>query len=521
MKTYLVAMAAAAVVTLLVTPLVIRFAPRFGAVDLPGGRRVNKRAIPRLGGLAILAGFAAPLLGLFFWDNAVSEAFLEIPKRAVALLGGAVAMSLLGTLDDVRGVRAWQKLVVQMALAGLAYAAGFRIDNVSLPLIGELHMGVFALPVTILWVVGIVNAINLIDGLDGLAAGASFFACVVTFVVGILSGNMLVSLLAVSLGGALLGFLFFNFNPARIFMGDSGSMMLGWVLALMSLLGAKGSTAVALAVPVLALGLPIMDTLLAIVRRFLERRPIFSPDQGHLHHRLVALGLTHRRAVLVLYGASLIFTVAAIAIYLGKDWEVGLALTVAIIVAFGLVRAVGVFQFRAIRRAQRESRYGENAERLRRAVPACLAALADAAGADGVREVLVRLGREARLELIDGRASGLPGLAQWFWERNGYGLANGNGNGDGEPRVRDYVSAKYEVRGGGTIKFGWLCDTGDVSPQSEVLLRLVADALDARLPPRAAPRPQDGPEVGEAVVAPPVKVRASSPALGAHLRAVR
>ncbi len=520
MRTYLVAMGMAAVVTLLVTPLVIRFAPRFGAVDLPGGRRVNKRAIPRLGGLAILAGFAVPLLGLYFWDNAVSDAFLEIPRRAVALLAGAVVMSLLGSLDDLRGVRAWKKLAVQVIVAAAAYFAGYRIDAVSLPLIGELHMGVFALPVTIFWIVGIINAINLIDGLDGLAAGASFFACVVTFVVGVLSGNMLVSLLAVSLGGALLGFLFFNFNPARIFMGDSGSMMLGYVLALMSLLGAKGSTAVALAVPVLALGLPIMDTLLAIVRRVLERRPVFSPDQGHLHHRLVALGLTHRRAVLVLYGASLVFTVAAIGTYLGKDWEVGVALVVAIVVAFGLVRAMGLFQFRAIRRAQRESRYGEAAELLRRAVPGCLAELAGASSAARLKEILAGFGRAAKLELIDCRASSLPGFSDWAWERNGYGLANGNGNGNGRSaRVRDYVSSKYELSSGGTIKFGWLCDAGDVSPQAEVLLRLVADAFDRR----SEPAPAEGPAPAEApaVVAPPVKVRESSPAIGAHLRAVR
>jgi UDP-GlcNAc:undecaprenyl-phosphate GlcNAc-1-phosphate transferase len=477
LRTFLVGFALAAAVTLLITPLVIRFAPRFGAVDLPGGRRVNKRVIPRLGGLAILAGFAAPLVGLFFWDNDISNLFLEIPWRASALLGGALVMTALGTLDDLRGLRAWHKLLVQVAVAVGAFAAGYRIDTVSLPLLGELEMGIFALPVTVLWIVGIVNAINLIDGLDGLAAGAGFFACVVTFVVGVLSDNVLVSLFAAALGGALVGFLFFNFNPARIFMGDSGSMMIGYALAVTSLLGAKGSTAVALAVPVLALGLPIMDTLLAIVRRMLERRPVFSADRGHLHHRLVEMGLTHRRAVLVLYGASVVFTAAAIATYLGKDWEVGLALALAAIIAFGLVRSVGLFQFRAIRRTQREGHYGDDAERIRRAVPACLDDLRRADSPDGLKAALVGLAEAAGLELIDCRGSCLAGLEGWFWEQNGHGLAGGDLPGDPSGRVRDYVSATFQLPAG-VIKFGWISDSGDVSPQAEILLHLVADGVE-------------------------------------------
>src|SRR5262249_52489320 len=159
-----------------------------------------------------------------------------------------------------------------------------------------------SLPITVLWITGIVNAINLIDGLDGLAAGIVFFAGLTNFVVAYMHGALMVALFMSAMLGATAGFLFHNFNPARIFMGDSGSYFLGYVIATSSLLGSMQptSTTVALLVPMLALGVPIFDTLFAIVRRFLERRPLFSPDRGHIHHRLVDMGITHRRAVLIL-----------------------------------------------------------------------------------------------------------------------------------------------------------------------------------------------------------------------------
>jgi len=478
MKTYLVAFFLSALIAIALTPIVRRLAPKVGAIDLPSGRRVNKRITPRLGGVAILVGFVAPLLGLIFYDNDISILFWDDYTRALALLGGALAMLLLGAADDLKGVRAWIKLITQIAVAVLAFVAGFRIESISLPYIGLLEMGIFSLPVTVFWIVGIINAVNLIDGLDGLAAGVAFFVCVVNFVVGLISNSILVSLFAVALGGALLGFLVFNFNPATIFMGDSGSMFIGFVLATSALFGSKGSTAIGLLVPILALGLPIMDTLLAIVRRFVSRQPIFTADRGHIHHKLLEMGVTHRRAVLILYGISVLFTVIAIVVYLGRqDWEVGVALIVATAVIFGMVRAVGTFQFRSIRRSQRESRYSEATNLLRRALPEFVNEARDAGGPAQLLEALERFARNSNLVLIEYSGAGVHFLEDWHFESTQF---NGNNH-----TTRGYVSATYALKPDdkteGKIKFGWYSDAGDVSPQSEMLLQVATDEIALRI----------------------------------------
>ena len=276
--------------------------------------------MPRLGGIAIALASACTLLMLLRVESSVGMVVQAEPLRVLGLLGGALIVFVVGVLDDTRRVRALYKLYAQVAAATLAYLCGFRIDAISTSLGNSVSMGIFGLPVTILWIVGIVNAINLIDGLDGLAAGIVFFAGrLTTFVVAYISGNVLVAVVMASTLGAVVGFLFFNFNPARIFMGDSGSYFLGFLLGTSSIGGYKASTAVALLVPMIALGVPIFDTCFTVVRRFIERRPLFSPDRGHIHHRLLDMGLTHRRAVLTLYGVSIVFTVTAIAISVGRE----------------------------------------------------------------------------------------------------------------------------------------------------------------------------------------------------------
>ncbi len=299
-----IAFVTALVVTAALTPLVRHFALAAGAVDEPTARRVHTRRVPRLGGVAIVVGFMAPLAALFVLRTGFARVELFRNHTLLAgLLAGAVVMATLGFVDDVSGVGAKRKLLVQTVAACCAYAGGLRIGSLSLPFVGEVTLGWLSLPATILWIAAVANALNLIDGLDGLAGGVAFFACVTNFVVAYLSHNLMICLFSVALAGAILGFLIYNFNPATIFMGDSGSLFLGYVLATMSLLGSssqKSPTAIAILVPLLALGLPLMDMLLAMMRRFLERRSIFAADRGHLHHRLLDLGLTHRRAVLVL-----------------------------------------------------------------------------------------------------------------------------------------------------------------------------------------------------------------------------
>ncbi|MCB9708684.1 MAG: undecaprenyl/decaprenyl-phosphate alpha-N-acetylglucosaminyl 1-phosphate transferase [Myxococcales bacterium] len=348
MKSSLFAFAVAAVCAALLTPVVRVIAVRCGVVDVPGSRRMHRHNVPRLGGLAIGAAFLLPFLALWFLNSQLARLFFKEPLYMLGLGGGSIIVAALGALDDLRGVRAWHKLGIQTIAALVAFLSGYRIDAITLPGLGTLSMGIFAVPITVLWIVAVINALNLIDGLDGLAAGVAFFACVTNFVVSAMGANHLVMLVSASLGGAVLGFLVYNFNPATIFMGDSGSMLLGYVLATMSLLGSsiKSSTTVAILVPLVALGLPIIDTLFAMARRILERRPVFSPDKGHIHHRLLELGITHRRAVLILYGISVLCTASAIALSLGRSWQIGSVLLALSAILFGLFRFAGGLGFR-------------------------------------------------------------------------------------------------------------------------------------------------------------------------------
>lgn len=485
MVSAILAFSIALIVVIATTPVVRRFAIDVGAVDEPGERRVNARVVPRLGGIALVAAFYSPLLALFGLETEVARLFFADPLRIVGLVTGGMLVAGVGVLDDVRGVRAWRKLWVQLAAAGLAFACGFRIEAVALPYVGQLDMGVFALPITALWIVAIINALNLIDGLDGLAGGISFFACVTNFVVGAINGDVLVMLLSASLGGAVLGFLLYNFNPASIFMGDSGSMFLGYVLATGGILGSsvKSSTTVAILVPLIALGLPIMDTLFAMVRRFLERRPIFSPDKGHIHHQLLAMGINHRRAVLMLYALSILFTTGAILISVGRNWQVGGALLVLSIAVIGVVRALGNFQS-AIRRWRRGERIRPPAvERLRTQVPAAMRrieAAREIADLEGLLGDFAQLAELAGMRLV--APEGAP-LAAFTWRRGGE-----RSSGFASEHV---VSAEYPVPSLGQqalLRFEWLADQGDVAPEAEILFQLVVDALDARLRQQARAR---------------------------------
>lgn len=325
--------------SLCLTPLMGVLAVRFGAVSDVGGRNVNTREVPRLGGVAVAVATLAPL-GLLFLLRGDTARLLDDETPTVVGVGiGAALSCVLGAIDDVRRLSAKTKLVGQLLCAILAYAAGCRIYIIQLPILGLLDVSFLSLPLTVLWIVGITNAINLIDGLDGLAAGVVFCAAATNLVVAAVGGHIMVAIVMSALMGALLGFLFFNFNPATIFMGDSGSYFAGFLLAASSLAGnQKASTAVSLLVPVLALGVPIFDTLFSIARRALQRRPVFSPDRGHLHHKLLDLGLTHRRSVLVLYLFSALLALSALMLSLGRDWTTGAAMLLASVLVFGLFR---------------------------------------------------------------------------------------------------------------------------------------------------------------------------------------
>jgi len=473
----------ALVVVIAATPLVRRFALDIGVVDQPGKRRVHERPIPRLGGIALVLAFFAPLLVLFGLETEVARQFFSEPLRIVGLVAGAVVVCGLGVLDDVRGVRAWTKLAVQFAAASLAYLCGFRIEAVNVPWLGQLDMGVFALPITVLWIAAIINAINLIDGLDGLAGGVAFFACVSNFVVGAINHDRLVLLLSPTLGGALLGFLLYNFNPASIFMGDSGSMFLGYVLATTSIMGSsvKSSTTVAILVPLIALGLPIIDTLFAMVRRFLERRPIFAADRGHIHHQLLAMGINHRRAVLILYGLSIMFTTGAILLSMGRDWQVGAALLVLSVAVIGMVRSMGDLHLTLGRWRRRERVRSAAVERLRQAVPSALPRIVAAAEVEELASVLQEFARDAQLSGVELAGSNLEQLPSFDFAAL---AAPGESDAGRRAAPTDAITAAFAIPSAGaeaTLRLSFVTDDTELTPDADILLQLVADALDARL----------------------------------------
>jgi len=473
MRSFLALFLVGGVMTALFTPLATRLAIRLGAVSAPGGRNVNVRAIPRLGGLAICGAFFSALAALYASEARAAHVLQDDRQHLLGLALGAAGLCIVGAIDDVRRLPALYKVYAQIAASVVAFAFGFRINAIWLPGFGTLYMGSLALPVTVVWIVGITNAINLIDGLDGLAGGVAFCAALTNLVVAVISGNTLVAVVMSALLGALAGFLFFNFNPARIFMGDSGSYFVGFVLGAMSLAGAQiASTAVSLLVPVLALGLPIIDTLFSMLRRVLEKRSPFDPDRGHIHHRLLDMGLTHRRAVLVLYGMCSIFTGSAIVVALCRTWAVGMALLAATVAVIVLVRFVGYFDYLLMLRRERAHLRSPDAELLRQAVPDILARLSSTATeADALEAMTAMVERGCLVSAEVVRRE--PSERHWSWPPAP------------PPESPKLVTTQFPL---GTdsmaradLRVGWTSSSGIVTPQSEVLLQLVADALTTAL----------------------------------------
>ncbi len=346
MLTYLVAFLCAGLVAAIATPIVARLAHRVDAIDLPGeARKIHKAAIPRIGGIAVVLGFFAPIVGLAIYSNRISWLLYGSDARMVtSLIAGSLGIVALGVYDDIKGAGAKLKFAVQIAVAVGMWFGGFRIEFLTLPVAGSVDIGLLSMPLTVLWMVGVINALNLIDGLDGLATGTSLFAVLVLFGVSFADHAALLCVLLASLGGALVGFLFFNFNPAKIFLGDSGSMFIGLILATASIwTQRKGATAAALLIPILALGLPLLDTGLAVIRRVGRGQNPFRADREHLHHRLLDLGLSHRGAVLTLYTLSGIFALGALAMLDNDVTLRAIALGTVSVVVLVLLHRVGVF----------------------------------------------------------------------------------------------------------------------------------------------------------------------------------
>ncbi|HEX6048007.1 MAG TPA: MraY family glycosyltransferase [Gemmatimonadaceae bacterium] len=300
---YLLGLVVAACSSAALTFVVRDFARRAGLVDPCSERKVHVHPVPRIGGVAIVLAVAVTMtvITALFGPDVIAEN----GRGMATVIGGALAVHIVGLIDDVRPMRARWKFLSQVLIACAVYLAGLRVTTLSLPFVGVLELGnVIGMLFTVLWLVGITNAFNLIDGLDGLAAGAALFALTTMFVVASLNGLVGAATVTIILAGATAGFLVFNFHPASIFLGDSGSLFVGFMLAGIGLLGSqKSPTVIAVAIPIVSLGLPVLDTTLAVARRFLRGQPIFTADRAHIHHRLLSLGHSPRRVALLLYSA--------------------------------------------------------------------------------------------------------------------------------------------------------------------------------------------------------------------------
>ena len=344
------ALLCAMVASFLMCPLVKSFARKVGAIDEPkDNRRMHTKPTPRLGGLAIFIGFMVSML-----------IFVPIDRQLRGILLGAVIIVVLGVVDDITPLRAWFKFLVQISAALVAVYHGVVVNVLSNPNVFSADpywaLGWASVPLTVLWIVGITNSVNLIDGLDGLANGVSTISAVTMLVIALLVSEGQTALLMASLAGACIGFMPYNKNPAQMFMGDTGSTFLGYILATVSIQGLfKYYAVISFAVPFLILGLPMFDTIFAIVRRLAHGKNPMSPDRGHIHHRLIDMGLSQKQAVAALYVVSSILGLSAVVLATSGAMRAMLFLAAVAVVAFLASRVIFPREIAETKQAKREA----------------------------------------------------------------------------------------------------------------------------------------------------------------------
>lgn len=356
------------------TPYTIRLAKKVGAVDVPNdSRRINKKTMPRLGGLAVIIGFLVSAIYLIistFLEGKINFIEEDLGRKLLGILGGSLVLGIICYMDDVKDINPFLKLAGQIVSASIVISSGVVINNFSIPfkensiIINE----VLSYIVTTIWIIGITNAINLSDGLDGLSSGITLLSCLSLIIVFSLNESPLIAIILITaLAGAIVGFLPYNFNPAKTFIGDVGSNFMGFMLSVISILGvAKTYTAIVLIAPILILALPIIDTIWAIIRRIIKTKSIkgvFKADKGHLHHRLIARGYTQKQTVLILYGITATLGMTAIILLDSGIWKaLSFAMLVIAIVALGYKDFVKLNLFKRkeldeeTRKKQREKR---------------------------------------------------------------------------------------------------------------------------------------------------------------------
>ena len=328
-----------ALISILITPIVKKIAIMVNAIDVPKDeRRIHNKPIPVMGGLAIYVAF---VLGVILYNGILTTSQLGIIVGATIIVGG-------GIIDDIKELSPKYKLIIQVLAATCLLMSGIKISIITNPF-GELYpyinIGWICIPLTIIWIVGVTNAFNLIDGLDGLAAGIAFISAVTLMIVSIINGRLEAAFLTAVLSGAILGFLPYNFNPASIFMGDTGSQLLGFLLAAISIEGAiKSATVFVIAVPILAFGLPIYDTLFAMIRRKVNGKSIMQADKGHLHHRLLDMGLSQKQAVIIMYFISAVLGGVSIIAMQISPQRAYFLLTLVVVIIVAIAWKYGIFK---------------------------------------------------------------------------------------------------------------------------------------------------------------------------------
>jgi UDP-GlcNAc:undecaprenyl-phosphate GlcNAc-1-phosphate transferase len=481
-KTLIAGFVCAFLVALGLTPWVRRFSLHLGALDQHSARKVRS-SVPRMGGLAMAAGFYATLLILWLGGSGITAGVVVGAPQITALLLGGVPILVLGAVDDLRGMRALTKLTVQITVASLLWYAGLRVGGTA------TFFSHFMLPawasyaVTVLWITGVINAVNLIDGLDGLASGVAFFALAATGAIALGRGDLVLALFAITLGGAVLGFLVFNWNPASIFMGDTGSMFLGYLLASTSIWTVqKAATAVLLVFPAVALGLPLLDTSLTIGRRLLSGRPVMLADRDHVHHRLIDRGLTHRQAVMLLYAVCAVFSGLAVGMVFSSRPLSLFLLVLAALFALGLAWALGY-----VRRGPDGIWYSLQQRRRNRAMLQRMGELGPAL--------------EQARELAD-----LQAAVRAFSDAMGTvdmhlvpGPAAIDAQGAGDPRG----GTRYPIRALDGV-LGYIeapVEEMQISADDRILMQLLCDLLAPQLRRLSGPRPASRPPVAQPVAA--------------------
>ncbi len=438
MNTYFALFVIATAASLVLTPVLRRLCERFMLLDVPiDGRRLHTKATPRLGGLAIYFSCLVALSLLPFIDNLLTQNLRALRAEIFVAFIPATLVLILGIVDDLRGTNATVKFTVLGIIATLFYFLGGHISALSIPFFGPVELpALLSFLITVLWLVGIANAFNLIDGMDGLASGAALFSSLVILIVSISQGQPLMTVVALVLCGALAGFLRYNFNPASIFLGDSGALFIGFTLAALSVLSAqKATTTVAVVIPLLAFGFPVIDTVMTMGRRLISRRPIFQGDNEHIHHMLLARGWSQRRVALALYGVCAMFAFVAMIFTTTGSRITALLMfvvSVAVLIAVGHLRYHEIDELRAgVKRtvADRRLRVANNL-RIRRAAMALSKASAIDEVLEAINQMLdfnefsfanLRLGQRGRADLTQRVFAAANG---WHHDRP-YQLRNG------------------------------------------------------------------------------------------------